>query len=300
MEDLFARASEIYAVEYFGAIIVVALLECIVPRRAAGDALKLRWTSNFGLAIISTVVTKSVFPAFGLLGSAVSQQYEIGLMNYVTLPTWLGIAVTIVALDLAAYGQHYLLHRVDWLWRIHRTHHSDNDYDFTTAVRFHPLEAIFTGTVGFAVVTALGAPPAFVFISTLIETVNGFIQHSNIRMPRTLDRLLRFTLVTTTMHSIHHSTTDSQTNFGVIFPWWDRLFGTYRDQSSVGDDAMAFGVEGFEGRRHQMLHWMLAHPFLNEAPDAERTAGPSAIAAPVNGDTSENTRASRETRAALS
>lgn len=282
MEGLLARASEVYAVNYFGAIIVFAVLESIVPRRAAGDALNLRWMGNFGLAILSTVMTRTVFPAFGLLGAALSQQYGIGLMNYVALPQWLGLIVTVVTLDLAAYGQHYVLHRVDWLWRIHRTHHSDNDYDFTTAARFHPFEAIISGTVGFAAVTVLGAPPVFVFIATLIETFNGFLEHSNIRMPRALDRLLRFTLVTPAMHSIHHSKAagDSQTNFGVIFPWWDRIFGTYRDQSAAGDDAMAFGVDGFEGRRHQMLHWMLAHPFLNEATDAERTAEPSAIAPP--------------------
>jgi len=280
MEGLLARASEIYAVDYFGAIIVVALLECIVPRRAAGDALKLRWTSNFGIAILGSVVMKAVFPAFGLLGAALSQQYGVGLMNFIALPQWMGIVVTVLTLDLVAYGQHYLLHRVDWLWRIHRTHHSDNDYDFTTGVRFHPLEAIITGAIGFAAVTALGAPPAFVFIATLLETFNGFLEHSNIRMPRTLDRLLRVTLVTPAMHSIHHSKAggDSQTNFGSIFPWWDRLFGTYRDQPSVGEDAMAFGVDGFEGRRHQMMHWMLAHPFLNEATVAEPTREPSTVA----------------------
>ena len=282
MEGLLARASEIYAVDYFGAIVVVALLECIVPRRAAGDALTLRWTSNFGLAILATFLMKTVFPAFGLLGAALSRQYGVGLLNYVTLPQWIGLLVTILTLDLVAYGQHYLLHRVDWLWRIHRTHHSDNNCDFTTGVRFHPLEAIITGAIGFAAVTALGAPPAFVFISTLLETFNGFLEHSNIRLPRTLDRLLRLTLVTPDMHRINHSRTggDSLTNFGTMFPWWDRLFGTYRDQPAAGLDAMAFGVDGFEERRHQMLPWMLAHPFLNEASSAERTGDPSAIAPP--------------------
>ncbi len=293
MEGLLARASEIYAVDYFGAIIIVALLESIVPRRAAGDALKLRWTSNFGIAILGTFIMKTLLPAFGLLGAALSQQYGIGLLNYVTLPQWMGLVVTVLTLDLVAYGQHYLLHRVDWLWRIHRTHHSDNDCDFTTGVRFHPLEGIITGAIGFAAVTALGAPPAFVFISALLETFNGFLEHSNIRMPHTLDRMLRLTLVTPEMHRIHHlkSGGDSQTNFGGIFPWWDRLFGTYRDQPSMGHEAAAFGVDGFEGRRHQMLHWMIAHPFLSEATDAERTGEPSAIAPRGSGVTAaENQR----------
>jgi sterol desaturase/sphingolipid hydroxylase (fatty acid hydroxylase superfamily) len=275
MEGLLARASEIYAVDYFGAIIVVALLECIVPRRAAGDALTLRWTSNFGIGILGSLLMKTVFPAFGLLGASLSQQYGVGLLNYVTLPQWMGIVVTILTLDLVTYGQHYLMHRVNWLWRIHRTHHSDNDYDFSTGVRFHPIEAIITGAIGFAAVTALGAPPAFVFISALIETFNGFFEHSNIRIPFPLERVLRFALVTPEMHRVHHSrgAGDSQKNFGAVSPWWDRLFGTYRDRPNASEDAIAFGVDGFEGRDHQKLHWMLAQPFLNEAADAQ---GPEA------------------------
>jgi sterol desaturase/sphingolipid hydroxylase (fatty acid hydroxylase superfamily) len=269
---LLARSSEVYAVGYFGVIIVVALLEVIVPRRAAGDELRLRWVSNFGIAILGTVMMRTVFPAFGLLGAALSHQYGIGLLHKVTLPQWLGLVVTILALDLTAYGQHYLLHRVDWLWRVHRTHHSDNDYDFTTGVRFHPLEALITGAIGFVAVVALGAPPAFVFISTLLETANGFFEHSNIRIPLRVDRLLRLALVTPETHRIHHSRGDgSQTNFGAVFPWWDRLFGTYRDRPSAGQETQDVGVDGFEGRQHQMLHWMLAQPFLKE-PTAERVS----------------------------
>src|SRR5262245_65971281 len=106
-------------------------------------------------------------------------------MNYVTMPQWIGLVVTVLTLDLVAYGHHYMLHGIEWLWRIHRTHHSDNDYDFSTAARVHPLEAIITGAIGLAAVTALGAPPEFVLISTLLETFNGFVEHANIRMPRT-------------------------------------------------------------------------------------------------------------------
>jgi sterol desaturase/sphingolipid hydroxylase (fatty acid hydroxylase superfamily) len=278
MEGLLARASEVYAINYFGVIIVVALLEIIVPRGGAGDELGLRWASNFSIAIVGAVMMRLVFPAFGLLGATLSHQYGIGLMNYVTLPQAVGIILTVLTLDLVAYGQHYLLHRVDWLWRIHRTHHSDSDYDFTTGVRFHPLEALITGVIGFAAVTALGAPPQFVLISMLLETANGFLEHSNIRIPRQFDRLLRLALVTPETHRIHHSRagSDSRKNFGAVFPWWDRLFGTYRDQPSAGVDALAVGVEGFEGRRHQMLHWMLAHPFLTESSDSHPTGEPSA------------------------
>ena len=144
--------------------------------------------------------------------------------------------------------------------------------------------------------TALGAPPAFDFISVLLETFNGFLEHANIRTPRTLDRLLGLTLATPEMHRIDHSKSggDSQTNFGGLFPWWDSTLRDVSRSAVVGYDAIAFGVDGSEGRRHQTLHRMIAHPFLSEATDAGRTAEPSAIAPPGSGATRTRTSASPE------
>jgi sterol desaturase/sphingolipid hydroxylase (fatty acid hydroxylase superfamily) len=258
--------SELYAVDYFAIIILVSLLEYVVPRREVGPTLRLRWVSNFGISIISTYATRAVFPLIGVGCATLCRERGWGLFNHLAVPAWLTFTTTSFVLDLGAYGQHYLLHRIPWLWRLHRAHHTDHDCDFSTGARFHPLEAIFTNAVTLTVVAILGAPPLAVFVSQLVSTAIGFIEHGNVRLPLSVDRLVRFVIVTPDMHRIHHSQEagENQVNFGTTFTWWDRLLRTYRDRAARGADGIVFGVEGFDGRKHQTLPWILAQPFLRE------------------------------------
>jgi sterol desaturase/sphingolipid hydroxylase (fatty acid hydroxylase superfamily) len=161
------------------------------------------------------------------------------------------------------YAQHYVLHHVPALWRIHRTHHSDHACDFTTAARFHPLESIYTTVMIFGAIAVLGPPPVAVLVSQLLSTAVAFLEHANVRLPSWLDRMLRTLIVTPDMHQIHHSDEREKTNsnYGTTFPWWDRLFGTYRGQVAGGDD-ITYGLAGFKERKHLTIHWMLAQPFL--------------------------------------
>ena len=266
MQWLVKSASDVYALDYFGIIIVMSLLEYAVPRREAGTTLRLRWVSNFGIAIISTIVIRALFPLVGVGWASLCRERGWGLFNHLAVPAWLPFVVTLFALDLGAYGQHYLLHRLPWLWRLHRAHHTDHDCDFSTGARFHPLESIFTNGITLAVIGVVGAPPLAVFVSQLVSTAIGFIEHSNVRVPPSLDRLVRLLIVTPDMHRIHHSQElgESLANYGGTFTWWDRLLGTYRDRAVRGPDGIVFGVEGFDNRKHQTLLWLLAQPFLAE------------------------------------
>jgi len=276
MNELLNHASQVYAVDYFGVILVVSLLECVVPQRTAGDTLRLRWFGNFAMSIGNTVLLRALFPFIGIAAGTISQQHGWGLFNQVAVPGWAAFIVTLLALDFVAYSQHVVLHRISWLWRIHRTHHTDHECDLTTGVRFHPLEAIFSTLIGAAAVVALGSPPAFVFASTLLATFIGFAEHANVKTPTRLERLLRWVLVTPEMHRVHHSRErrEGESNFGVAFPWWDRLLGTYLAQPSAGHDRIAFGVAGFEDRKHLSLPWMLAQPFLSGDSNHDETAVP--------------------------
>lgn|SRR5215203_240756 len=266
MEAFRGHAAEAYAISYFGALIIVALLESVVPRRAPGDTLPLRWFSNVAITILNTLLLRVLFPIAGVAWALVCSERGWGLLNSVSWPTWVHYAAAILVLDLYAYGQHYLLHRVNVLWRLHRTHHSDQEYDLTTGLRFHPLEMVFTTLFQMCVLAALGAPPLAVLVSQLIATVVTFVEHANVSIPARLDRLLRVVLVTPDMHRIHHSAAsgESQSNFSNTFSWWDRLFGTYIDQPAAGHANIRFGVEGFGARKHLTLPWMLAQPFLQE------------------------------------
>src|SRR5205085_11083552 len=128
-----------------------------------------------------------------------------------------------------------------------RTHHSDHDFDFTTGVRFHPIESIYTTAGLIAVIFVLGAPPAAVLVSQLLLVAISFFEHANLYLPPAVDRLLRLVVVTPDMHRIHHSQlgTENRSNFGNVVTWWDRLFGTYLNQPSAGHDRLAFGLPEF-------------------------------------------------------
>jgi sterol desaturase/sphingolipid hydroxylase (fatty acid hydroxylase superfamily) len=264
MDTLLTYASRLYAIDYFGIIIVMSLLECVAPRRAPGGTLRLRWFGNISISVLDTLLLRSLFPLVELGWAVSCQARGWGWLNHAALPTWFAFGVTLVVLDAVTYGQHYVLHHVPVLWRIHRTHHSDHECDFTTAARVHPLESIYTTAIIFGTIAVLGAPPIAVLVSQLLSTAVSFIEHANLRLPSWIDRVLRMLVVTPDMHQVHHSDERGKTNsnYGTTFPWWDRLFGTYVDQAAAGRGEIRYGLAEFKDPKHLTLHWMLAQPFL--------------------------------------
>jgi len=267
MEELLKYSSRLYALDYFGLIVVVSLVECIIPRRRAGDTLRLRWAGNLGLAILDTFVVRIIFPILGIGIATLAAGRGWGLFNQINFPLWFELVVTIVILDLSFYTQHYVFHRVPILWRLHRTHHTDQDFDFTTGLRFHPAEAILTTAAGLVVIVVLGAAQVAVLLSQLITLSVSFFEHANLKLPTSVDRILRLFLITPDMHRIHHSelARESMSNFGSVLPVWDRLFRTYLAEPAAGHDGIRFGLPEFQGRKHLTIPWMLAQPFLPQA-----------------------------------
>ena len=194
MEALLKNGAEIYAVAYFGALLVVALVEWVLPRRAASDLARVRWLSNFGLTVLGSALVRLLIPIAGVGWAIFCREQGLGLFNNVSWPAWIAFPATIVLIDLSHYIEHYLLHRVPVFWRLHRTHHTDLEYDFSTGVRFHPFENVFATLALMLVVAALGAPPAAVLISQVLTIVVDFIEHANVRMPVSIDRMIRLVL----------------------------------------------------------------------------------------------------------
>jgi sterol desaturase/sphingolipid hydroxylase (fatty acid hydroxylase superfamily) len=162
-----------------------------------------------------------------------------------------------------------LSHAVPALWRLHRMHHADLDFDVTTGIRFHPLEILLSMAVKLAVIAALGAPAAAVLAFEVLLNATSMFNHGNLRIPARLDRALRWLVVTPDMHRVHHSIERRETdsNFGFNLPWWDRLFGTYRAAPAEGHDGMTIGIEQFRSLRDLRLDRMLIQPWLGE-PDS--------------------------------
>ncbi len=266
MEFWLQHSSGLLLIDYFGLIVGVSLLECIFPLRKASDVLSVRWLNNIGITIVNFIVIRSIFPMLGVGMAMLSSQRGWGLFSRVQLPGWVEAIAVFLALDLMAYAMHYMFHRSPLLWRIHRTHHTDQDFDFTTAFRFHPFEAILTTVANLAAIAMLGPRPVIVLAAQILNTAQTFLEHGNYRMPVRFERALKLCFVTSGMHRIHHSSDNQEgrSNFSSVFSWWDRLFNTYIDQPKVPSKEMGIGIAEFQGRKHLTLPWIVAQPFLRK------------------------------------
>jgi sterol desaturase/sphingolipid hydroxylase (fatty acid hydroxylase superfamily) len=269
--------SQAYATVYFGAILAVALVEAYAPARAVGPDVGRRWLRNFSLTLLDTAVVRLALPLAGVGWAVFAAERGWGLLAFVDLPLWARIALTVVVLDFSYYLQHYLLHAVPLLWRLHRTHHSDIEYDFTTGVRFHPFEALFTAVFGMMFIVLLGAPPEGVMLSQILAAAVSFVEHANVMIPPRVDRVVRLVLVTPNMHRVHHSVEldEGNSNFSNMFSFWDRLFGTYVDQPAAGHERMEFGLMEVRDRAQLTLPRLLAQPFVDLSDSTPRNVRPA-------------------------
>jgi sterol desaturase/sphingolipid hydroxylase (fatty acid hydroxylase superfamily) len=184
-------------------------------------------------------------------------------MPALQVPAVIAVPVSVLALDLVIYTQHVLFHAVPALWRLHRMHHADLDIDVTTGLRFHPAEILLSMLIKMGAIIALGAPVMAVVIFEVLLNATAMFNHGNVRLPRRLDSVLRWLLVTPDMHRVHHSIIRRETNsnFGFNLPWWDRIFGTYRPQPQAGHLGMTIGIPEFRDPRELRFIRLLTQPF---------------------------------------
>ena len=241
---------------FFGIFLCVALLEVFAPRRKLTTSKKDRWITNLTIICINPIITYLLLPILPLGMALLSQDNGWGLLNMHALPVWLKVIIAVILLDLVIYVQHVLFHALPVLWRFHKMNHTDLDFDLTTGLRFHPVEILISIVIKLAAVMIIGAPVAAVVIFEILLNGAAMFNHSNMRLPLAFDRLLRFLVVTPDMHRVHHSVVVKETNsnYGFNQPWWDRIFGTYRDQPVSGHDAMVIGLS--QHRNPQELRFL--------------------------------------------
>ena len=244
----------------------IGLLEILAPRRQLTTPRRPRWFTNLVLGLLNQAVLRLLFPVLLVSFAGLARQRDWGLLNNLDLPVGALVAVGFLLLDLTIYAQHRLFHRVPMLWRLHRVHHSDLDFDFTTAVRFHPLEIILSMLIKMAVVALLGPPILAVLLFELALSLNALFSHGNIRLPELVDRVLRWVIVTPDFHRVHHSIRVEETNSNYSFnlSCWDRLFRSYRAQPSGGHLNMRIGQEQFPDADELGLGKLLRQPFQGD------------------------------------
>ncbi len=252
---------------FVGVLIAMLLWEQIAPRRPRNISRVRRWFGNLGVVVLNTVVVRLLFPTAAVGMAATAANGDFGLLNVVELPFALAIVIAILALDAIIYLQHILFHAVPFLWRLHRMHHADLEFDTTTGLRFHPLEIVISMGLKIGVVAALGPPVAAIVIFEILLNATSLFNHANLKLAGALDRWLRWLVVTPDMHRVHHSIAvhETNSNFGFNLPWWDRLFGTYRAQPEAGHAAMTIGIEQFRDPSDLRLDRMLVQPLIGPA-----------------------------------
>jgi sterol desaturase/sphingolipid hydroxylase (fatty acid hydroxylase superfamily) len=251
---------------FIGILAAMAAWEAILPRRRRSVSRWVRWPSNLGIVALNTLALRLTVPVAAVGLAALGEQRGWGLLNNLPLPGWARVAAAIVLLDLAIYLQHVMFHAVPALWRLHRMHHADLDFDVTTGARFHPIEIALSMGVKLGVVAAFGAPAVAVLVFEVLLNATSMFNHGNVGLPQKLDRALRWVVVTPDMHRVHHSAVPRETNsnFGFNLPWWDRLLGTYRPDPEAGHEGMTIGLDLFRDRRQLRLDRMLVQPFVGE------------------------------------
>jgi sterol desaturase/sphingolipid hydroxylase (fatty acid hydroxylase superfamily) len=266
-EWLLQHEGAIRLVSFAGILAVMAGWELLAPRRPLHESKAVRWVSNLGLVVVDTLLLRLLFPVLAVGMATLAAQEGWGLLNRTALPAWLAFVLAVVMLDGVIYLQHVMFHAVPALWRLHRMHHTDLDFDTTTGLRFHPIEILLSMGIKLAAVTVLGPPPGAVLVFEVLLNGTALFNHGNIRLPLALDRWLRLLVVTPDMHRVHHSIYPGETNsnFGFNLPWWDRLLGTYRAQPRDGHDGMTIGIEQFRDPRELWLHRLLVQPFRGSA-----------------------------------
>ncbi len=215
--------------------------------------------NNLGIAAINRIVILGCIIYFSLWLEWLGERFG-GILSFID-HTLLKLLIGILVFDLWMYFWHRLNHEVYFLWRFHRMHHTDPQMDSTTAVRFHPVEIIFSYLLNLIVLGILGLNFSFLVIYNTLMVPVILFHHSNISFSKNLDHFLNYFLVMPRMHRVHHSEIMAETNsnYGTIFSFWDRLLKSFKMRSDI--ESITYGIGTFKKPKWQHIGGMLLLPF---------------------------------------
>lgn len=249
---------------FAGLLILLSVLEHFHSRRRQNGAAKRKLT-NIGLIVLSTLSAQLFFPLATVAVALWANAHGFGLFQWIQWPATLEIFLCVVLLDLAIYWQHRFFHIFPWLWRMHRVHHSDLEFDVSLGVRFHPFEIVLSKIYKLGLIALMGPAVVAVIIYECLLLGFSMMTHGNIRLPLKLDGLLRVLVVTPDFHRVHHSVyrNETESNYGNILSCWDYIFGSYHAGPRDGHETMQIGLPEFRSAPEQALGALLIQPFRN-------------------------------------
>ena len=263
MEDFIQQPSFIRAIIFFVILFTLITPEFLVPRRPPVASRAKRWMGNVGIFIIDVLVLKFAVPVTVIMWAERFQVNGWGLFNNISLPPFLVIILSVLFLDMIIYFQHQVFHMQKHLWRLHRVHDSDLDLDATSALRFHPIEIFISVLLKIFFILLIGAPPIAVLIFEIILNGAAMFNHANINIPVSVDKWLRYIIVTPDFHRIHHSEIvhETNSNYGFNVPWWDYIFKTYVAEPKIPQEKIVLGVSDFNTDKDMGIISLMKQPF---------------------------------------
>ena len=230
---------------------------------------------NFAMGVINSLMIAAVFVAAWLWAAELAYGKKIGILYFVDLPNCAHAVGAILLLDFWTYWFHRMSHRVPFIWKFHRVHHSDNRMDVTTATRFHFGELFISSVLRTGIILLFGVQLWHVALYELIMFPIVQFHHANVGVPAVADRWLRALIVTPAMHKVHHSRLQPETdsNYTSMLSIWDRLFGSFRLRDNPHE--IEFGLDHYDEPKSQGLTGMLGTPFHEPMGDAGEETGPA-------------------------
>ena len=244
---------------------VVAILESAIPLHTAGSTRKAHLKPNLALTFI-TFATNIFFNLALLLAMTALRSNHFGLLHLLPVGSFWAAVIAVIGLDFSSYVAHVAMHKIPAFWRFHQVHHSDPEVDVTTTIRQHPGEGVIRFAFMAAFAVALGPSPAAFAVYRLWSALSGLMEHANIRVPRQVDVVLSLITTWPNMHKVHHSRNplETDTNYGNIFSWFDRLFRTFTP--SERGTSIVYGLDGLDDTATQTTAGLLALPFRESKP----------------------------------
>lgn len=247
-----------------GFLLLLFVLEQLFPLRTRARPLGHRLWVNGIMSLFTFATATLLVRPVALSTIQWNSKVSFGLLHWLNTPAWIQGIAGFLLLDLSFYYWHRLNHEVSFLWRFHNIHHLDPDLDASTGFRFHFGEVGLSVFFRAAQVTLIGIPIQVFLLYEFIFQLETYFHHSNLRLPKALDRLLNVFLVTPRMHGIHHSQNREETNsnYSVVFSFWDRLHRTFR--ANIPQSTLKIGVPGYSDVQSNAFINVLLAPFRRQ------------------------------------
>ncbi len=248
---------------FLGLLIILAGAEFLFPLAKRKCSRPLQWFTNLSIVVLDSIALKLLFPLLAVGIAQYATNNHIGLFNLIDLNYYVVVILSLLLLDLLIYAQHVLMHKVPLLWRLHRMHHTEIGLDVTSAVRFHPIEIILSMLIKMLFVLILGIPVGAVILFEILLNGLALFNHSNLKLPATLEKFLRLFIITPEIHWVHHSqiVCETNSNYGFNLCFWDKIFSTYNDHPTLSYQKMEQGLSEFGLEKPISLPELLVSPF---------------------------------------